>query len=110
MIFQQVSNKVIFPKEPKVSIMCKSLINKILSPLKSRIRIGGIKQDPWFALNSSDTAQSSSTTKERNVSGLFHNLGPIINVFDGRIQKLLKYRVESQTIVLSPSQQEKPES
>lgn len=51
-LLKQVSNKVTFPKEPKVSGNCKSLINKILAPLKSRIRISGIKTDTWFNFDS----------------------------------------------------------
>ena len=60
-----MTNKVIFPKEPKVSLMCKSLINKILAPLKARIRIPGIKTDPWYIFNVNESGQGS---KERNVS------------------------------------------
>lgn len=57
--FQQVSNKVNFPREPKVSSACKSLINKILAPLKARIKISGIKQDQWYAYTPSEKAGSS---------------------------------------------------
>ncbi|KAL3288636.1 hypothetical protein HHI36_003069 [Cryptolaemus montrouzieri] len=48
-LIKQVSNKVIFPKEPRVSPVCKTLINKILSPAKSRVRISGIRNDQWFS-------------------------------------------------------------
>ncbi|KAJ8954173.1 hypothetical protein NQ318_005768 [Aromia moschata] len=47
-LIKQVSNKVSFPKDPKISSTCKSLINKILAPLKSRIRISGIRGDAWY--------------------------------------------------------------
>lgn len=48
-LIKQVTNKVIFPKEPKVSPHCKTLIMKILSPLKTRLRISGIKNDQWYS-------------------------------------------------------------
>lgn len=43
-----MSNKVTFPKDPKASTACKTLINKILAPLKTRARISTIKSDPWY--------------------------------------------------------------
>lgn len=43
-----MSNKVNFPRDPRISNNCKSLVNKILAPLKSRIRITGIRVDTWF--------------------------------------------------------------
>ncbi|XP_060530488.1 testis-specific serine/threonine-protein kinase 3-like [Cylas formicarius] len=64
-LVKQVSNKVRFPKEPRVTLNCKSLINKILAPLKSRIRISGIKLDPWFIY---DEEQQASSSKERKSS------------------------------------------
>ncbi|KAL1493961.1 hypothetical protein ABEB36_009640 [Hypothenemus hampei] len=60
-LIKQVSSKVVFPKEPKVHSNCKSLINKILAPLKSRIRISGIKQDQWFSFEENQ----ASTSRER---------------------------------------------
>nr|XP_015837577.1 PREDICTED: testis-specific serine/threonine-protein kinase 4 isoform X1 [Tribolium castaneum] len=63
-LVKQVTNKVVFPKEPKVSLMCKALINKILAPLKARIRIPGIKTDPWYTYNTNDGSHGS---RERNV-------------------------------------------
>ncbi|XP_030764794.1 testis-specific serine/threonine-protein kinase 3-like [Sitophilus oryzae] len=64
-LIKQVSSKVVFPKDPKVSVNCKSLINKILSPLKSRIRISGIRIDSWFSYEEDQAAGSS---KERRSS------------------------------------------
>ncbi|XP_076268584.1 testis-specific serine/threonine-protein kinase 3-like isoform X2 [Rhynchophorus ferrugineus] len=61
-LIKQVSSKVVFPKEPKISVSCKSLINKILAPLKSRIRISGIRTDGWFAYDE-DQAGSSKDRK-----------------------------------------------
>ncbi|XP_065171466.1 testis-specific serine/threonine-protein kinase 3-like isoform X2 [Atheta coriaria] len=48
LLLKQVSNKVTFPKDPKASTACKTLINKILAPLKTRARISTIKSDPWY--------------------------------------------------------------
>ncbi|KAJ8916542.1 hypothetical protein NQ315_000184 [Exocentrus adspersus] len=61
-LLKQVSNKVNFPKDPKVSNSCKSLINKILAPLKSRIRISGIKIDLWYCYD--DEAGTSKDRKD----------------------------------------------
>ncbi|KAK9736791.1 Protein kinase domain [Popillia japonica] len=36
LLLKQVSNKVTFPREPKVSPACRTLITKILAPLKKR--------------------------------------------------------------------------
>ncbi|KAL1452729.1 hypothetical protein WDU94_006933 [Cyamophila willieti] len=52
-LLKQVQNKVEFPKEPIVSAECKALISKILAPVKTRIRIKAIKEDPWFKKSSS---------------------------------------------------------
>ncbi|CAG9766237.1 unnamed protein product [Ceutorhynchus assimilis] len=64
-LIKQVSSKVVFPKEPSVSMNCKSLINKILAPLKTRIRIGQIKQEPWFTF---EDDQAAGTSRERRIS------------------------------------------
>lgn len=53
---QQVSGKISFPREPKVSSSCKLLISKILSPLKHRINIPSILSDPWCAPSSTNVA------------------------------------------------------
>lgn len=50
-IFQQVQNKVSFPREPKVSAECRKLITKVLSPLKLRVKIPQILADPWLNPN-----------------------------------------------------------
>ncbi|XP_023312990.1 testis-specific serine/threonine-protein kinase 3-like [Anoplophora glabripennis] len=79
-LLKQVSNKVSFPKDPKVSGNCRALINKILAPLKSRIRITGIRNDAWFNFDSpsmsdmcvkekKDTTASESEGQDRKVSG-----------------------------------------
>ncbi|KAK9892202.1 hypothetical protein WA026_019007 [Henosepilachna vigintioctopunctata] len=68
-LIKQVSNKVVFPKEPKVSPICKSLINKILSPAKSRVRISGIRNDQWFShipLASTNRISHSNDDSSRN--------------------------------------------
>lgn len=64
-VLQQVSNKVTFPREPKVTTACKALINKILLPVKARIRIPGIRNDAWFTFTPTDKAGSS---REHSVS------------------------------------------
>jgi hypothetical protein len=74
---QQVTNKVVFPKEPKVSLMCKSLINKVLAPLKARIRIPGIKTDPWYVYNTNDSGHGS---RERNVSNFMTGDVSLLNI------------------------------
>ncbi|KAG5894236.1 hypothetical protein JTB14_007863 [Gonioctena quinquepunctata] len=58
-LLKQVSNKVVFPKDSKVSSSCRALINQILSPLKSRIRISGIRRDPWFTFDETEAGTSS---------------------------------------------------
>ncbi|CAH1275338.1 unnamed protein product [Diabrotica balteata] len=80
-LIKQVSNKVSFPKEPKISSSCRSLINKILAPLKSRIRISGIRIDPWFAFAQSDLTRaradsSDSTNDEPRVSIVSKDIPP----------------------------------
>ncbi|CAH1118515.1 unnamed protein product [Phaedon cochleariae] len=62
-LIKQVSNKVVFPKDPKVSTACRSLINKILAPLKSRVRIGGIRVDGWFTYD-----PEAGTSKDKRES------------------------------------------
>lgn len=49
-----MQSKLTFPKEPKVSIQCKTLIQRILSPVRSRVRLPAIVSDPWLELSSSD--------------------------------------------------------
>lgn len=61
---QQVSSKVTYPRDPKVSSACKTLINKILLPVKVRIKISGIRTDPWFNYAPGEKAGSS---KEQSV-------------------------------------------
>ncbi|XP_022904654.1 testis-specific serine/threonine-protein kinase 3-like isoform X2 [Onthophagus taurus] len=48
LLLKQVSNKVTFPREPKVTTSCRTLISKILAPLKVRLRVSGIRNDPWY--------------------------------------------------------------
>lgn len=49
--FQQVQNKVSFPREPKVSAECRKLITKILAPLKVRVKIPQILAEAWLNPN-----------------------------------------------------------
>jgi len=48
---------VAFPKHPKVSQSCRSLIARILVPQFARLRINDIKSDVW--LETSVVAQTS---------------------------------------------------
>ncbi|XP_067002226.1 testis-specific serine/threonine-protein kinase 4-like [Anabrus simplex] len=75
-LLKQVQSKVTFPKEPKVSSACKSLITRILAPARSRLRITAIRNDPWL-LVAADTATSSSTD-----NSMYYNIGDIILPFD----------------------------
>lgn len=43
-----MQSQVKFPKEPKVSYSCRSLIRRILVPQQSRIKIEIIKADDWL--------------------------------------------------------------
>lgn len=52
-------HKVGFPKHPKVSQLCRSLISRILVPQSSRLRINNIRSDVW--LETSVVAQTSIT-------------------------------------------------
>lgn len=54
---QQVQNKVVFPKYPKVSQPCRSLIARILVPQSTRLCISNIKTNSW--LETSVVAQTS---------------------------------------------------
>ncbi|KYN19481.1 PREDICTED: testis-specific serine/threonine-protein kinase 3-like [Trachymyrmex cornetzi] len=56
-LLKQVQNRVVFPKRPKVSQSCRSLITRILVPQFARLRINSIKIDAW--LETSVVAQTS---------------------------------------------------
>ncbi|XP_066584442.1 testis-specific serine/threonine-protein kinase 3-like [Prorops nasuta] len=64
-LLKQVQNKVHFPKIPKVSQACRSLINRILVSQRSRLRIPNIRSDSW--LTASAVASQTSTIKSLNV-------------------------------------------
>lgn len=67
-----------FPKEPKVSYACRSLISKILVPQRVRVKIEIIKEDGWLVmpalsprksfdiLITDDEAQKINSENERN--------------------------------------------
>ncbi|KAG7210528.1 hypothetical protein KM043_012049 [Ampulex compressa] len=59
-LLKQVQNKVTFPKQPKVSQSCRSLIMRILVPQRSRLQMDNIRNDVWLAA-SLVTAQTSTT-------------------------------------------------
>ncbi|XP_023289056.1 testis-specific serine/threonine-protein kinase 2 isoform X1 [Orussus abietinus] len=58
-LLKQVQSKVTFPKEPKVSHTCRSLITRILTPQRMRLRTVHIKEDAWLAVSVA-TAQTST--------------------------------------------------
>ncbi|XP_039301978.1 testis-specific serine/threonine-protein kinase 4 [Solenopsis invicta] len=60
-LLKQVQSKVVFPKHPKVSQSCRSLITRILVPQYARLRIINIKSDAW--LEASVDAQTSISDK-----------------------------------------------
>ncbi|XP_028134381.1 testis-specific serine/threonine-protein kinase 3-like [Diabrotica virgifera virgifera] len=97
-LIKQVSNKVTFPKEPKISSICKSLINKILAPLKSRIRISGIKIDPWFTFTQPDLSRaradsSDSTDDEPRVSIVSKDIPPPSLITKSQLEAAAKPKV-----------------
>ncbi|KAL1122232.1 hypothetical protein AAG570_003637 [Ranatra chinensis] len=47
-IVQAIQSRVVFPGEPEVSVQCMSLISKIFTPAVYRIRIPGLKTEPWM--------------------------------------------------------------
>ncbi|XP_014485927.1 PREDICTED: testis-specific serine/threonine-protein kinase 3-like [Dinoponera quadriceps] len=76
LLLKQVQSKVVFPKQPKVSQPCRSLITRILVPQPERPSISVIRTDSW--LETSVVAQTSisdefaktaaSVSKEREAS------------------------------------------
>ncbi|KAF5293924.1 hypothetical protein FQA39_LY13629 [Lamprigera yunnana] len=66
LLVKQVSNKVTFPRDPKVTATCRALITKILAPLKARIRMSGIKIDSWYNYVTGDKPGSSRDTTDSN--------------------------------------------
>ncbi|CAK9822984.1 Testis-specific serine/threonine-protein kinase 4 [Anthophora retusa] len=59
-LLKQVQSKVTYPKEPKVSQACRSLISRILVPQRMRLDTDHIRQDIWLA-TALATAQTSTT-------------------------------------------------
>ncbi|KOC61080.1 Testis-specific serine/threonine-protein kinase 4 [Habropoda laboriosa] len=59
-LLKQVQSRVTYPKEPKVSQACRSLISRILVPQRIRLGTDHIRQDAWLA-TSLATAQTSTT-------------------------------------------------
>lgn len=47
-LIKQVQSKVKFPSDPVVSEQCKSLIARLLSPLKYRLKVSQIAGQPWM--------------------------------------------------------------
>ncbi|KAI5711038.1 testis-specific serine/threonine-protein kinase 4-like [Diaphorina citri] len=67
-LLKQVQTKVVFPTEPNVSAECKTLLSKIFSPIKFRIRLKDIKQDPWVKTEANPAASAGVETKTLNQS------------------------------------------
>ncbi|XP_012275881.1 testis-specific serine/threonine-protein kinase 2 isoform X2 [Orussus abietinus] len=68
-LLKQVQSKVTFPKEPKVSHTCRSLITRILTPQRMRLRTVHIKEDAWLAVS---VATAQTSTDKSMVFYTFH--------------------------------------
>ncbi|EEB16115.1 cAMP-dependent protein kinase catalytic subunit, putative [Pediculus humanus corporis] len=66
-LLKQVQSKISFPKEPKISANCKSLITKILAPVKFRLKIPAIRSDPWFVQGPSDSSANGPQGSEDTI-------------------------------------------
>lgn len=64
-LLKQVQSRVVFPSEPNVSSECKALLLKIFAPIKFRIRMKDIKQDPW--LRTDVVSEAKNETKSTNL-------------------------------------------
>ncbi|XP_054278614.1 testis-specific serine/threonine-protein kinase 3-like [Macrosteles quadrilineatus] len=53
-LVKQVQSKLKFPSEPVVSERCKTMIGKLIAPLKTRLKVSQIPKEPWL-LVSTDT-------------------------------------------------------
>jgi len=60
---QQVQKQVTFPKDESISDSCKHMIIKLLSPLKVRLSISEIKNQPWIQQAVIDQSGSKKTGK-----------------------------------------------
>ncbi|EZA61755.1 hypothetical protein DMN91_004290 [Ooceraea biroi] len=67
-LLKQVQSKVVFPKHPKVSQSCRSLITRILVPQSVRLCINDIKTDVW--LETSVVAQTSISDLGHRFAGI----------------------------------------
>ncbi|KAI5710097.1 hypothetical protein M8J76_012177 [Diaphorina citri] len=59
-LLKQVQKRVVFPESPRLSSSCKALISNILSPVKFRIQMEDIRQDPWLKEDSNPVGKSKS--------------------------------------------------
>ncbi|KAG8331404.1 testis-specific serine/threonine-protein kinase 3-like [Homalodisca vitripennis] len=48
-LVRQVQSKLKFPSDPAVSEQCKSLIGKLIAPLRIRAKVAQIAKDPWVS-------------------------------------------------------------
>ncbi|XP_047120556.1 testis-specific serine/threonine-protein kinase 4-like [Schistocerca piceifrons] len=55
-LLKQVQSKVMFPRQPRASAAVRSLITRILSPARTRLRIPDIRADVWMAPGTDDAA------------------------------------------------------
>ncbi|XP_049790319.1 testis-specific serine/threonine-protein kinase 4-like [Schistocerca nitens] len=55
-LLKQVQSKVMFPRQPRASAAVRSLITRILSPARTRLRIPDIRTDVWMAPGTDDAA------------------------------------------------------
>ncbi|XP_031327737.1 testis-specific serine/threonine-protein kinase 4-like isoform X2 [Photinus pyralis] len=64
LLLKQVSSKINFPRDPKVTMTCKALIIKILAPLKSRVKMNGIRNDSWYSFTPGDKPGTSRQSSD----------------------------------------------
>lgn len=62
-LVKQVQSKLKFPSEPIVSDQCKSLIGKLIAPLKVRLRVNQILKEPWMSGVTNVTVKALSRVK-----------------------------------------------
>ncbi|XP_076173669.1 testis-specific serine/threonine-protein kinase 3 [Ptiloglossa arizonensis] len=77
-LLKQVQSKVTFPREPRVSEACRSLISRILVPQQTRLQIDNIRNDVWLVV-SLVTAQTSTSGTLVDVSHLVSQKNKTMN-------------------------------
>ncbi|XP_032667360.1 testis-specific serine/threonine-protein kinase 3-like isoform X2 [Odontomachus brunneus] len=96
-LLKQVQSRVVFPKHPKVSQPCRSLIARILVPQTARMRICVIRTDAWLEMSVvaqtsindgfAKTATVHPTCKEREASD-----EGVVSITPAILQRILNER------------------